>query len=500
MRYLALLALLVPTTAEACGGLFCSRPPPDTAPSPIDQSAERIIFEVLDGGRLSATVQIQYTGSASDFAWVVPVPSVPDVEEGDVEQFLDLDEDTRLQVVLPAASPCGSGGGGSDSGCGTSSARTDGGGDEQPNAPGATSPVTVFAHDFTGNFEYHVVGAEETSELIDWLNKNNYNVSDNMTPVMDLYNGAASRFLALKLKEGKSASDITPVKLTYDGNDPMIPIRLTAVAAQPLMGILVWIVADQAFAPENYASALPDEEMIAFDQNGRTNYYDWVARAAAEKDGKLWVREFVGEIEGKTVSRYYTRISPEHMTEDPIFTAGNAADTQPRIDLTNQPTLWGCSGVTTPSRCPFNYCGPGSECTMLNNDFACACKEGTVAQQIVGPDELNHITCVPRVSEFGITDEAGGAGGQFDPCATAGCGEGECVLRAGFRTCECAAGAVAALVFDQMTCLPPDDEAAAAKPAFTGMAYANLGGSSARMLIFGLFLLAVWRLRRLSVA
>ncbi|MCH8827541.1 MAG: DUF2330 domain-containing protein, partial [Chloroflexi bacterium] len=62
--------------ASACGGFFCQN-------SPIDQNAERIIFTQNHDGTTSALVQIQYTGSAEDFSWILPIKvpiGVDDVE------------------------------------------------------------------------------------------------------------------------------------------------------------------------------------------------------------------------------------------------------------------------------------------------------------------------------------------------------------------------------------------------------------------------------------
>src|SRR5262245_11571312 len=69
-----LVGVSLPSEALACGGFFCSR-------VPVDQSGENIVFGV-DGRRVEAHVQIQYQGAAEKFAWVVPVPSLPQLSIG----------------------------------------------------------------------------------------------------------------------------------------------------------------------------------------------------------------------------------------------------------------------------------------------------------------------------------------------------------------------------------------------------------------------------------
>ncbi len=53
------------------------------------------------------------------------------------------------------------------------------------------------------------------------------------------------------------------------------------------------------------------------------------------------------------------------------------------------------------------------------------------------------MTCAPAVNDLGVTDEAGGVGTEYDPCATYDCGEGTCVVKGGFPTCSCNADALA---------------------------------------------------------
>lgn len=64
---------LAADAALACGGLFCS----GANPIVVDQSSERIIFEVLDSGDVRTMVDIVYQGRPEDFSWIVPVPDVP---------------------------------------------------------------------------------------------------------------------------------------------------------------------------------------------------------------------------------------------------------------------------------------------------------------------------------------------------------------------------------------------------------------------------------------
>src|SRR5947209_13888946 len=75
--------------AEACG---CFAQP--TVAQPVVQAGERILF-AADQGMVTAYIQIKYQGSANQFGWLVPVPSVPTLELGTDEVFDQLSSTTQ---------------------------------------------------------------------------------------------------------------------------------------------------------------------------------------------------------------------------------------------------------------------------------------------------------------------------------------------------------------------------------------------------------------------
>ena len=79
---LIIFAVISPRLVEACGGFFCST-------QPMNQLSERILF-VDRGDSVTTHVQIQYSGSAADFAWILPVPSVPQLGVSHNEIFQQL--------------------------------------------------------------------------------------------------------------------------------------------------------------------------------------------------------------------------------------------------------------------------------------------------------------------------------------------------------------------------------------------------------------------------
>src|SRR6185503_10434399 len=78
--------------AHACGGFFCRQ-------VPVDQTGEQIIFSVAPN-HVTAHIQINYSGSASEFAWMVPVQAKPVITLGSRAVFQSVGGLTQPQFRL----------------------------------------------------------------------------------------------------------------------------------------------------------------------------------------------------------------------------------------------------------------------------------------------------------------------------------------------------------------------------------------------------------------
>jgi Uncharacterized protein conserved in bacteria (DUF2330) len=99
--------------------------------------------------------------------------------------------------------------------------------------------------------------------------------------------------LALKLKKGADAGSIRPIVLTYAADQPMIPIKLTAVAANEDMGVLAFLLAEARAVPQNYNSLELNEARINW-FNAAPTYNQVVVAAANEAGGHGFVTELAG--------------------------------------------------------------------------------------------------------------------------------------------------------------------------------------------------------------
>jgi MYXO-CTERM domain-containing protein len=474
--------LLTPRPAQACGGFFCGQ-------QPVDQSAERILFAVNDDGSVTMITQISYLGKDDDFAWILPLPDVP--VDGSLATFpqaalVSLDANTGPQIQPPfdcfyadaSSGPTSAGAGGREGG------------------------VVVHVRAEVGPYDVVVVESADPSELVTWLRDNRYRVTEAMVPYIERYTSEGMKFLALKLQPDADVNDIAPFAMTLPAGSPGVPLRMTAIAAEPEMGVVVFILGDKRYQPANWPDLTIDPADIEFDYyDYRSNWASLVARAVDDAGGQGFVTEMAGPTaplaelaRARTpsdpdqlaaqeallelfdshsyITRMYTRLSAEEMVSDPMFrrSSGGDVDRFIAIPTDGEPS---CDfapggGFDRPSPCAFAACGAGGLCRETTTDAGtiagCACVPGATARTTLGPDGRAQVSCQDQRMSFlnpgdrPIPTEAP----LPDPCVGFDCGVGRCVPINMTPTCECVQGMVAVGSFDAATgarstsCVTPD--------------------------------------------
>ncbi|HEX9101252.1 MAG TPA: DUF2330 domain-containing protein [Polyangia bacterium] len=285
------LALGYTSDADACG---CFTPPDPSVP--IVQAGERIAFAMSDG-QVTAHIQIQYQGSASDFGWLLPLPSVPTLELGTDELFTQLTATTQPKYKISRVyegncsfDPSRGFGLG-----GTPTANGAGGGGSGGQGGGDTGTPLVY-QDSVGPYDYAVLKADTKDAMLQWLAANRYFVPAGTDAAIGPYINPGSFFLALKLKKGNDTGDLQPVVVKYASDLPMIPLVLTSVAANPHMGIQVWMLGAGRAIPRNYYHTVINDAKLDW-LNGAQNYNDVIIAATAEAPDKhSFVSEYAGSV------------------------------------------------------------------------------------------------------------------------------------------------------------------------------------------------------------
>lgn len=278
------LTLGLSNEAEACGGTFCDGGFPGSMP--VNQTGETILF-AIDNGYVEAHVQIEYDGGdATQFAWLVPVPEVPDIEVGSwrlVQSALAGSrpvygfEDNWMCEDMPPPPPGG------------------GGFIQRPDGGGASGEPDVVAQDVVGAFEYAVLQGGTSETVTDWLLANGYTVEEDAPTILDDYIDEGHVFVAFRLRHGQGVEDIHPVVIRYPGTEPCIPIRLTRVAAEEDMAIRALFLGEARVVPTTYRHVLLNRTRLNW--LGFGNNYDELVSMAVDApgaDGRAFVTEYAG--------------------------------------------------------------------------------------------------------------------------------------------------------------------------------------------------------------
>jgi hypothetical protein len=275
-------------TSWACGGFFCN------SSQPVNQNAERILFAAQEG-QIEMHVQIQYQGPPVGFGWILPVAPGVETEVSSEALFIALDRlytpnfnlsyeydescNNPDEVQYDSNEESGNFRG-QDSGL-------------PPEAPEPT--VQVISREPVGPYDRAILQADNIDVLREWLNENEYQIPEAIDEKLSPYIEGGAVFVVIKLLADSDAGDLVPLKLTFPGDSPTIPILPTAVSAEPDMGMIVHILGAYRAIPSNYQHVVINEAAINWEARGN-NYADVVSQAADEAGGQAFTTDYAGEV------------------------------------------------------------------------------------------------------------------------------------------------------------------------------------------------------------
>ncbi len=178
-------------------------------------------------------LSISFEGDAEDFAWVIPVPNVPEIAVTDAELFRELSDFTAADVPH-------------------------GGGCEGEGAPGY---VDVIEEQVVGPYATAILSATNATALADWLNANGYIFPEEGEEIASEYIEKEWYFVATKInavEEGTSEAlaegAIEPIVLSFASNETVYPLRISSLstATDEPPEVLLYVLSDRLMVPEQY--------------------------------------------------------------------------------------------------------------------------------------------------------------------------------------------------------------------------------------------------------
>jgi hypothetical protein len=283
------IAIAAERDAAACGG--CFHPPTQVV---SDITDERMLLAV---STLQSTLydQLEYSGSPSNFAWVLPIHGTVDIGLSADVLFDSMDVLTETQIVPPVPN------------CPSPScafpvfAATAGAANVEADA--GASAVTVLKQENVGPYATAQLHSTDSSALDNWLAQNGYNVPADVAPVIAEYVKEGFDFLAMKLLPNQGVQAMRPVRVTTPGASLSLPLRMAAVGTGASVGITIWVVADGRYEPQNFPFFHIDDSALVWDfSTSQSNYTTLRAADEAALKGAGWEIESSISLNEQTIT------------------------------------------------------------------------------------------------------------------------------------------------------------------------------------------------------
>jgi Uncharacterized protein conserved in bacteria (DUF2330) len=246
--------------ASACGG--CFHPPTQTV---SDITDERMLLSV-SATQSTLYDQIEYSGSPTSFAWVLPIHGTVTVGLSADVLFDSIDVLTATQINPPPVT-CPTPNCAASSGAFSAGSSSGGGGDF------AGPVVTVLAQENVGPYATVQLHSNDSSALDAWLTENGFNIPAAVQPVLDQYVKEGFDFLAMKLLPNQGIQSMRPVRVTMPGASLALPLRMASIGTGAITGITIWVVADGRYEPQNFPFFHIEDSQLVWDWNSNISNY-----------------------------------------------------------------------------------------------------------------------------------------------------------------------------------------------------------------------------------
>jgi len=174
----------------------------------LEPSQKAVIYWA--DGQETLLMQVKYAGAAEDFAWIVPLPSRPEIEviEPDQSPFAELSLFTQRR----------------------SSQATMG--------PDSAISVEVIEKKVVGVYEVAVLVSDNAGALNKWLNDNGYSFPKEHQDVLEYYSQKQWVYIAMRIHESALNIDTTkklkagtlqPIRFKFATDEMIYPLKISSV-------------------------------------------------------------------------------------------------------------------------------------------------------------------------------------------------------------------------------------------------------------------------------
>ncbi len=227
---------------------------PFPCPDCFIESQGQLNFVIMDrtSDRIQMIPNMRFTGDAADFAVIVPTSGLPELSPADSQIWTDA-----RSLTAPMRTT-----GSMDCDNERSLTLSPGGGGFEGDATD-DSGVIIHGEHSVGAFIATILSSDSPSALVDWLNENNYAITEDQAVLFEPYVEAGWFFTAMRLDTSKVGSqippqgwntDLDPVVFEYDGEGFELALPIISINRAPNMPVVFYVVDDNRAALDGFVT------------------------------------------------------------------------------------------------------------------------------------------------------------------------------------------------------------------------------------------------------
>lgn len=304
-------------------------------------------FIIYDDGHEDLVISISFSGNASDFGWIIPLPNKPEISKVDYSIFRKLSEETEpKQNLLDKIK--------GESGYYYTSGLMESAPASKNLAADETS-VQVIEEESIGIYDYAILTADDPGDLKEWMEENGYRLptgSDfedydeynpfsteyksqselwsDALPIIKDYIDSGWYFVTVKVNNEYTDSSgvqsqlgegaVDPLRFSFDTTDMIYPMKLTSISRRSI-SVNIYIIDDHKVYVSNYdtdyCSSSNEEECSRFSTSYASKIEKENISEITKEVGKgSW---YEAESDMYITELYSNYLSYEYMDEDVLF-------------------------------------------------------------------------------------------------------------------------------------------------------------------------------------
>lgn len=298
------------------GGFFIIRV---EIPAMAGYSADQRAIIIFDQKRKTETLVLstKYHGTWLDFAWVIPVPQLPNREQIDLlsngnDAFREIAKFTEpraeVEIIAPSCGGCG--------GYGSS-----------PTEPTLLEVIDRFK---VKGMDIALLQAQDANELTEWLNANGYRVPQNASETLAHYITRQWKFVAIKVDandeettqrmEVSSYFPYEPLVLTFHTDECVLPMKISSLSSKSEeSNILVFVFSNHRMSAVSYPTVEVSPPKITSFSEFRPAYEQAFRSAMETEQGRAFVVEYAGLVNPDQFSRPLRNFLIRNSSADYLF-------------------------------------------------------------------------------------------------------------------------------------------------------------------------------------